>query len=84
MTMQIHVNGVRIEPTSPVTLSVTNGIFTDINQSYSTSFEVVRSGAVDEALRLDQVPYDMLTGMTAPIPCSVQINSHQLEGRLSV
>ena len=82
--MQIHVNGVRIEPTSPVTLSVTNGIFAEINQSYSTSFEVVRSGAVDEALRLDQVPYDMLTGMTAPIPCSVQINSHQLEGRLSV
>lgn len=84
MTMQIHVNGVRIEPTSPVTLSVTNGIFTEINLSYSTSFEVVRSGAVDEALRLDQVPYDMLMGMTAPIPCSVQINSHQLEGRLSV
>ena len=56
MTMQIHVNGVRIEPTSPVTLSVTNGIFAEINQSYSTSFEVVRSGAVDEALRLDQVP----------------------------
>ena len=82
--MQIHVNGVRIEPTSPVTLSVTNGIFTEINQSYSMSFEVVRSGAVDEALRLDRVPYDMLTGMTTPIPCSVQVNSHQLEGRLSV
>lgn len=84
MTLQIDVNGVRIEPTSPVTLSVTNGIFTEINQSYSTSFDVVRSGAVDEALRLDQVPYDMLAGLPTPIPCSVQINSHQLEGRLSV
>lgn len=82
--MQIYVNGVRIEPTSPVTLSVTNGIFAEINQSYSTSFEVVRSGAVDEALRLDQVPYDMLTGLPTFIDCAVQLNSHQLEGRLTV
>jgi hypothetical protein len=82
--MQIDVNGVRIEPTSPVTLSVTNGIFAEINQSYSTSFEVVRSGAVDEALRLDRVPYDMLTGLPTFIDCAVQLNSHQLEGRLTV
>lgn len=83
--IDIFCNGVKITPMGKgLTLSLNGGIFADLVRSYSTSFDVVRTPDVNEALGLTGAIYNFLQGQLKAVPCDVCINGHNQYGTLQV
>lgn len=83
--IDIFCGGVKITPMGEgLTLSLNGGIFADLVRSYSTSFDVVRTPDVNEALGLTGAIYNFLQGQLKAVQCDVCINGHNQYGTLQV